>query len=33
VKANFEKIVIGLIVVTTFPVLFKMFFGKKKAAV
>lgn len=31
VKANFEKIVIGLIVVTTFPVLFKMFFGKKKA--
>lgn len=31
VKANFEKIVIGLIVVTTFPVLFKMFFAKKKA--
>lgn len=31
VKANFEKIVIGLIIVTTFPVLFKMFFGKKKA--
>lgn len=30
VKHNFEKIVIGLIVVTTFPVLFKMFFGKKK---
>ena len=30
VKANFEKIVIGLIVVTTGPVLFKMFFGKKK---
>lgn len=31
VKHNFEKIVIGLIVVTTFPVLFKMFFGKKKS--
>lgn len=31
VENNFEKIVIGLIVVTTFPVLFKMFFGKKKA--
>lgn len=31
VKANFEKIVIGLVVVTTAPVLFKMFFGKKKA--
>jgi membrane-associated protein len=30
VKHNFEKIVIGLIVVTTGPVLFKMFFGKKK---
>lgn len=30
VKHNFEKIVIGLIVVTTFPVLFKMFFSKKK---
>lgn len=30
VKNNFEKIVIGLIVVTTGPVLFKMFFGKKK---
>lgn len=30
VKHNFEKIVIGLIVVTTFPVLFKMFFAKKK---
>lgn len=30
VKENFEKIVIGLIVVTTAPVLFKMFFGKKK---
>lgn len=29
VKHNFEKIVIGLIVVTTGPVLFKMFFGKK----
>jgi membrane-associated protein len=33
VKHNFEKIVIGLIVVTTAPVLFKMFFGKKKSAV
>lgn len=30
VKNNFEKIVIGLIVITTAPVLFKMFFGKKK---
>jgi membrane-associated protein len=30
VKANFEKIVIGLILITTGPVLFKMFFGKKK---
>jgi membrane-associated protein len=30
VKENFEKIVIGLIVVTTAPVLFKMIFGKKK---
>ncbi|OSZ78695.1 alkaline phosphatase [Chitinophagaceae bacterium IBVUCB1] len=30
VKQNFEKIVIGLIFVTTAPVLFKMFFGKKK---
>jgi membrane-associated protein len=33
VKNNFEKIVIGLIVVTTAPVLFKMFFGKKKGPV
>ncbi|XZF15761.1 DedA family protein [Chitinophagaceae bacterium MMS25-I14] len=33
VKHNFEKIVIGLIVVTTGPVLFKMFFGKKKPVV
>ncbi len=32
VKANFEKIVIGLILVTTAPVLFKMFFGKKHPA-
>jgi membrane-associated protein len=31
VKHNFEKIVIGLIIVTTGPVLFKMFFGKKKS--
>ncbi|KAK6022885.1 SNARE-like domain protein [Ostertagia ostertagi] len=30
VKNNLEKIVIGLILVTTGPVLFKMFFGKKK---
>ncbi len=33
VKHNFEKIVIGLIVVTTAPVLFKMFFGKKKSPI
>ena len=33
VKNNFEKIVIGLIVVTTGPVLIKMFFGKKKETV
>lgn len=30
VKHNFEKIVIGIVLVTTAPVLFKMFFGKKK---
>ncbi|RYZ55930.1 MAG: hypothetical protein EOP49_01800, partial [Sphingobacteriales bacterium] len=30
VKVNFEKIVIGLVVVTTAPVVFKMFFSKKK---
>lgn len=30
VTHNFEKIVIGIIVITTGPVLFKMFFGKKK---
>lgn len=30
VKHNFEKIVIGLIVITTAPVIFKMFFHKKK---
>ena len=30
VKNNLEKIVIGLILVTTGPVLFKMFFSKKK---
>lgn len=30
VKHNFEKIVIGLVVVTTGPVLFKMIFSKKK---
>jgi membrane-associated protein len=30
VKHNFEKIVIGLILVTTGPVLFKMIFSKKK---
>ena len=33
VKRNFEKIVIGMIVVTTAPVLFKMFFGKKKSPI
>lgn len=33
VKHNFEKIVIGIVVVTTAPVLFKMFFGKKKSPV
>ncbi len=33
VKHNFEKIVIGLIVVTTAPVLFKMFFGKHKSPI
>ena len=32
VKHNIDKIVIGLIVVTTAPVLFKMIFGKKKEA-
>ena len=31
VKHNIDKIVIGLIVVTTAPVLFKMFFGKRDA--
>lgn len=30
VKHNFEKIVIGIVLITTGPVLFKMFFGKKK---
>lgn len=30
VKNNLEKIVIGIILITTGPVLFKMFFGKKK---
>lgn len=33
VKKNFEKIVIGMIVVTTAPVLFKMFFGKKHSPI
>jgi len=32
VKHNLEKIVIGLVFVTTAPVLFKMFFNKKKPA-
>lgn len=32
VKHNLEKIVIGIIFFTTAPVLFKMFFGKKKPA-
>jgi membrane-associated protein len=31
VKHNIDKITIGLILVTTLPVLYKMFFGKKKA--
>lgn len=31
VKHNFEKVVIGIVVVTTGPVLFKMIFGKKKS--
>ncbi|PQJ12416.1 alkaline phosphatase [Flavipsychrobacter stenotrophus] len=31
VQKNLEVIVIGLVIVTTGPVLFKMFFGKKKA--
>ena len=30
VKHQIEKIVIGIIIITTGPVLFKMFFGKKK---
>jgi membrane-associated protein len=30
VKDNLEKIVIGIILITTGPVIFKMFFGKKK---
>ncbi|RYD55019.1 MAG: DedA family protein [Sphingobacteriales bacterium] len=33
VKHNFEKIVIGLVVVTTAPVIFKMFFSKKKSPI
>lgn len=33
VKHNFEKIVIGLVIITTGPVLFKMFFGKKKQTI
>ncbi len=32
VQKNLEVIVIGLVIVTTGPVLFKMFFGKKKPA-
>jgi membrane-associated protein len=32
VKNNLEKIVIGLILITTLPVLYKMFVGKKKTA-
>jgi membrane-associated protein len=31
VKGNLEKIVIGLILVTTLPVLYKMLFAKKRA--
>lgn len=30
VRNNLEKVIIGLVLVTTLPVLFKMFFGKKK---
>jgi membrane-associated protein len=30
VREHLEVIIIGLVVVTTAPVLFKMFFGKKK---
>ena len=33
VKHNFEKVVIGIVVVTTGPVLFKMIFGKKKSPI
>lgn len=33
VKANFEKVVIGIVVVTTGPVLFKMLFSKKKSPI
>lgn len=33
VKSNLEYIVIGLVVVTTAPVLFKMFFGRKKSPI
>ena len=29
---HLEVIVIGIVVVTTFPVLYKLFFGKKKAS-
>lgn len=32
VKSNLEKIIIGIVLITTGPVLFKMFFGKKKQA-
>ncbi len=31
VKDNIEKVLVGIIVITTGPVLFKMFFGKKKS--
>jgi len=30
VRNNLEKVIIGLVLVTTAPVIFKMFFGKKK---
>ena len=33
VKHNFEKVVIGIVVVTTGPVLFKMIFSKKKSPI
>lgn len=31
-KQHLEVIVIGIVVITTFPVLYKIFFGRKKTA-